>query len=159
MDPVLGIILAVVAVVAVIALVASLSSGGSEEAETPRPRYRVTLFSGGEKVETFEVTDYEYGDGEVTLYRDGNDKQLVLIGTFIIEPLYITPASPDRLAEDDDETLYRIKLYDGGKVVGEWTTTGFESSGGQISFYPRNCEEQVLTGGTAVIEEIDPNAR
>lgn len=159
MDPTLGIILIVVLVVVlgVVAVPLFKRRDGERpavEEEEPPVRYRVTLFSGGDKVRTFEVDDFDWGDGEAVLLRDDNDHQLILIGTYVIEPILLRPASDDRYRQNGDEDRFKITLYDQGKVVGEWTANDFESTNGQVRFYQPDCEEGFLASGTIVIEQI-----
>jgi len=50
-------------------------------------KYRVTLFSGGEPVKTWEASERHTGDHRMYVYLPGDSRPIVLGGAYVIEPI------------------------------------------------------------------------
>lgn len=142
-------------IVGLIAFIAVLISSTKSDAQPSDPeRYRVTLDLGGGETKVYECKSYDYGDGELILYRD-DDSQVVVSGSYTVErirPAKVSLTKGDTTAPAD--ARFKFMLFQNGEVAKTLYLSDYdiESCGAVLTVV--GSDDRVVTDGSFVIEPV-----
>ncbi len=136
-------------------LIVLLVNSGSSQREQEEPeKYRITLHLGGGQTRVFEVDNYDYGDGELILYREG-EPDIVISGAYTAER--IRPAKISLVKNGQEKPVdatHKFTLYENGAAVKEYLLTDYSAESSEVTLNVAGLDDPVIADGCYVIEPL-----
>lgn len=153
-DPMLW-LAAVSGLVIVVCLLVLLINRGSASKESREPvKYRITLYLGGGQTRLFEVDDYDYGEGELILHREG-EPDIVVSGAYTAERIRQAKISlvKEGGTKQVDATS-KFTLFADGVPVKEFLLTDYSADHSEVTLWIAGSDDEVIAEGCYVIEPL-----
>lgn len=135
-------------------LVLLINSGSSRGEQEEPEKYRITLHLGSGQTRVFEVDNYDCGDGELILYREGQP-DIVISGAYTLER--IRPAKISLVKNGQEPpaaATHKFTLYENGAAVKEYLLTDYSTESSEVTLNVAGSDDPVVADGCYVIEPL-----